>query len=306
MSASHIAIAATSGRCRTGALRLAMAGAALGAVLALTGTPVLAQSDPVVARVNGYEIHQSELAVAEEELAPSLQNVPPEARRDQLITYLSDMILVARSAEEKGLGSTTDFARKLQFAKTKILMETMLQAEAKTAITDEALHKVYETAVKDMGKEEEVHARHILVATEDEAKAVLADLKKGADFATLAKEKSKDPSGKTNGGDLGYFTKDQMVPEFADVAFKLPKGELSEPVKSQFGWHIIKVEDKRTKPVPTFDQVKPQLEQYVVRQSQASLISKLREGAKIEKVPAPGDKAPAPAAAAPVAPTEKK
>jgi peptidyl-prolyl cis-trans isomerase C len=141
-----------------------------------------------------------------------------------------------------------------------------------------------------------VHARHILVATEDEAKAVLADLKKGADFATLAKEKSKDPSGKTNGGDLGYFTKEQMVPEFAETAFKLPKGQLSEPVKTQFGWHIIKVEDKRTKPVPTYEQVKPQLEQYVMRNAQAEILTKLRADAKIEKVPAPSD---TPAAAAP-------
>jgi peptidyl-prolyl cis-trans isomerase C len=169
-------------------------------------------------------------------------------------------------------------------------MEAYLQAEAKTALTDQALHQVYDTAVKEMGKEEEVHARHILVPTEDEAKAILAELKKGADFATLAKEKTQDPSGKTNGGDLGYFTKGQMVPEFSDVAFKLGKGELSEPVKSQFGWHIIKVEDKRTKPVPTFEQIKPQLEQYVVRKAQTDMITKLRDGAKIEKIPAPSEK----------------
>jgi peptidyl-prolyl cis-trans isomerase C len=260
----------------------------------------LAQSDPVVARVNGYELHQSDLNVAEDELGASLGNVPAEAKRDQLITYLTDMVLVARAAEAKGLGATTEFARKLQFAKTKILMETLLAAEAKAAVTDEAMHKVYDTAVKDMGKEEEVHARHILVATEDEAKAVLADLKKGVDFATLAKEKTKDPSGKANGGDLGYFTKDQMVPEFAETAFKLPKGQLSDPVKTQFGWHIIKVEDKRMKPAPTYDQVKPQLEQFVVRQAQAEMISKLRADAKIEKIPQPGDKPAAPA------PAEKK
>ena len=117
------------------------------------------------------------------------------------------------------------------------------------------MHKVYDDAVKQMGSEQEVHARHILVATEDEAKAIEAELKKGADFATLAKEKSKDP-GAAEGGDLGYFTKDQMVPEFAEVAFKLDKGQISDPVKTQFGWHIIKVEDKRTKPTPTFDEVK--------------------------------------------------
>jgi peptidyl-prolyl cis-trans isomerase C len=265
-------------------------GTAVAALLVVGGAPASAQSDPVVARVNGYEIHQSDLAIADEELGANTQGMSPDAKREQLIGFLTDMVLVARAAEAKGMGSTTEFARKLQFAKTKILMEAYLQAEAKTALTDQALHQVYDTAVKEMGKEEEVHARHILVPTEDEAKAILAELKKGADFATLAKEKTQDPSGKTNGGDLGYFTKGQMVPEFSDVAFKLGKGELSEPVKSQFGWHIIKVEDKRTKPVPTFEQIKPQLEQYVVRKAQTDMITKLRDGAKIEKIPAPAEK----------------
>ena len=122
--------------------------------------------------------------------------------------------------------------------------------------------------------------------TEDEAKAIEAQLKKGADFATLAKEKSKDP-GAAEGGDLGYFTKDQMVPEFADVAFKLDKGQISDPVKTQFGWHIIKVEDKRTKPTPTFDEVKGQLENYVAHRAQADLVAKLRSAANIERLDQP-------------------
>src|SRR5258705_2132051 len=110
-----------------------------------------------------------------------------------------------------------------------------------------------------MGNEQEVPARHILVPTEDEAKAILAEVKKGTDFAELAKQKSKDPGAAAEGGDLGYFGKSQMVPEFAEAAFKMKKGEVSDPVKSQFGWHIIKVEDKRTKPVPAFENVKDQI-----------------------------------------------
>ena len=270
-------------RARSGALGLAFAGIVLGL------SPALAQSgDPVAARVNGFEIRQSDLAVAEDEFGANL----PEgaARRDALIGYYADLILLARAAEAKGMGSTTEFAKKLQFAKAKLLMETLLKAEAKAAVTDEALRKVYDEAVKEMGKEEEVHARHILLKTEDEAKTVLAELKKGSDFDKLAKEKSTDPSAKTNGGDLGYFGKEQMVPEFAEAAFKLKKGELSEPIKSQFGWHVIRSEDKRNKPVPEYDKVKPQLEQFVVRNSQAALITKLREGANIEKLPAPDEK----------------
>src|ERR1700733_12591710 len=149
----------------------------------------------------------------------------------------------------------------MAFEHNKVLMEALLKRTGESAMTDEAMHKVYDEAVKQMANEQEVHARHILVTTEDEAKAVAAALKKGADFAALAKDKSKDPSA-ADGGDLGYFTKDQMVPEFADVAFKLDKGQISDPVHTQFGWHVIKVEDKRTKPTPTFDEVKGQLENY--------------------------------------------
>ena len=129
------------------------------------------------------------------------------------------------------------------------------------------MRQVYDEAVKSMGGQEEVRARHILVETEDEAKAIVEQLKGGADFATLAKEKSKDP-GAADGGDLGYFGKEQMVPEFAEVAFKMYPGQISNPVKTQFGWHIIKLEDKRTKPVPEFEKVKDQIEAFVMRKAQ--------------------------------------
>ena len=139
--------------------------------------------------------------------------------------------------------------------------------------------------------------------TEDEAKAIEAELKKGADFATLAKEKSKDP-GAADGGDLGYFTKDQMVPEFAEVAFKLDKGQISDPVKTQFGWHIIKVEDKRTKPTPTFDEVQGQIENYVAHKAQAELVENLRKSATIERLDKPAP-APDPSTLNPAAPAKK-
>jgi len=132
------------------------------------------------------------------------------------------------------------------------------------------MKKVYEEAAKQIEGEQEVHARHILVESEDEAKAIGAELKKGADFAELAKKKSKDP-GASDGGDLGFFTKDQMVPEFSAVAFALEPGKISDPVKSQFGWHIIKVEEKRNRKAPEFEQVKSQIETYVTRKAQARL-----------------------------------
>jgi peptidyl-prolyl cis-trans isomerase C len=284
---SRAALAATAIRARSGALGLALAGA----LVLLTPTLATAQDrDPVAARVNGFEIRQSDLAIAEQDFGADLPGDSGADKREALIAYYTDMILMARAAEAKGMGSTVDFAKRLSFAKAKLLMDILLQEEAKAAVTDAALRKVYDQAVKDMGKEEEVHARHILVDGEDEAKAVVAELKKGGDFEKLAKAKSKDPSAAQNGGDLGYFTKEQMVPEFAEVAFKLGKGQLSDPVKSQFGWHVIRTEDKRTKPVPPFDQVKPQLVQFVVRNAQAAMVAKLRKGAQIEKLPAPAEK----------------
>jgi peptidyl-prolyl cis-trans isomerase C len=270
------------------------------AALVFAAPSARAQDDPVVARVNGTEIHQSDLAIAEEEVgAQQTAQMSPEAKRDYLVSFLADMLLVANAAEAKKVPDGAEFKRRLAFARNKLLMESYLQAEAKAAITDAAMRKVYDEAVGQMKSEPEVRARHILVESEDEAKAVLAELKKGADFAELAKSKSKDP-GSADGGDLGYFTKDQMVPEFSEVAFKLDKGALSDPVKSQFGWHIIKVEDKRDRKPPEFEKVKDQLEQYVVRRAQIEMITKLRNEGKIEKLAAPG------APAAPAAPAEQK
>ena len=161
-----------------------------------------------------------------------------------------------------------------------------------------------------------MHARHILIRAapgddkaskdaEDKIKAIIVRLKKGEDFTKVASDVTEDPSGKANGGDLGYFSKEQMVPEFSDTAFKLENGQISEPVKTQFGWHVIKVEDKRAKPVPKFEDVKPQIESYVTRKAQAELVTSLRASAKIEKMYKTEPPA-APAAPAKPAEPEKK
>ena len=276
------------------ARRAGFLAAALGLLLVAAG-PVAAQDkDPLIATVNGTEIHQSDLAVAEEE-AGQLPPMSPDAKKDYLVQFMADMILVSKAAEAKKMGDGADFKRKIAFARNKLLMEQLLQSVGKEALTDEATHKVYDDAVKQLGEQQEVHARHILFRAvpgdekagkdaEDKAKAVIARLNKGEDFAKLASELTEDPSGKANGGDLGYFSKEQMVPEFSDTAFKLEKGQISEPVKTQFGWHVIKVEDKRAKTVPKFEEVKPQIESYVTRKAQAELVTKLRAEAKIEKM----------------------
>lgn len=248
--------------------------------------PTFAQAtDPVIAKVDGVEIRESDYTLAEEDLGSNIpQQLNGDARRDFIISYLTDIMLVAKAAEAKKVTETKDFNTRLAFIRNKLLMESILQTEGKGAVTEQAMRKVYDDAVKQMSGDEEVRARHILVPTEAEAKTILSDLKKGGNFETIAKEKSKDPGAAAQGGDLGYFTKDQMVPEFAEVAFKLQKGALSDPVKTQFGWHIIKVEDKRSKSPPPFEQVKDQVETFVMRKAQAEYVGKLREAAKVERL----------------------
>lgn len=285
---------------RFGLAALAATGC-LVAVLA-TGLPVrAADSDPVVAKVNGSEIHASDVAMAEEELGPSLQQMDPSTRKDNVLSFLIDMKIVSKAAEDKKIENNEDFKKRLAFARSRLMMDSLLASEGKAATTDEAMKKVYDEAAKQITGEQEVRARHILVETEDEAKAVKAELDKGADFAELAKKKSKDP-GAADGGDLGFFTKEQMVPEFSAVAFALEPGKISDPVKSQFGWHIIKVEEKRNRKAPDFEQVKAQIETYVTRKAQADYVAKLREAAKIERTDATSGAATAPADAAKDAP----
>jgi peptidyl-prolyl cis-trans isomerase C len=151
-------------------------------------------------------------------------------------------------------------------------------------VTPDAARKLYDETVKSIPSEQEVRARHILVENEDEAKTVAGRVKGGEDFAKVAGEVSKDPGSKTDGGDLGFFTKDRMVEPFAEAAFKLEPGQISDPVKSQFGWHVIKVEEKRAKPAPTFEETKDQVEAYLGRKAQQDLIMSLRKDAKIEKL----------------------
>jgi peptidyl-prolyl cis-trans isomerase C len=282
----------------------ALGALALAVVFAALTTLRAQDSNPVVARANGVDIRQSDLALAEDEVGASMPQMPPDQKREYLITYLADIIVLSQAADQQKIGDRPDIKHRIEFERNKVLMEALLQDAGRAAATDEAMHKVYDDAVKQMPPEQEVHARHILVATEDEAKGIEAQLKKGADFATLAKEKSKDP-GAVDGGDLGYFTKDQMVPEFAEAAFKLDKGQISDPVKTQFGWHIIKVEDKRTKPTPTYDEVKSQLATYVEHRAQADLVQKLRGAANIERLGQPSPPAADPSALNPAAPAKK-
>lgn len=247
----------------------------------------------MLAKVNGKEITDKDLKIANEDLGASVpQQLKGKARDAYLLDYLIDGELVAQKAKAEKLDQAPDFPDKVTYYRDKLLMQALLEKVAKAATTDAALHKVYDAAAKANKPETEIHARHILVATKAEAEAALKRIKGGEDFAKVAKEVSKDSA--ADGGDLGWFTKERMVPEFANAAFKLKVGQISDPVKTQFGWHIIQVEGTRQTTFPPFDQVKEQVTRYVMQKAQSELISQLRKDAKIERL-GPAAETPAPA-----------
>lgn len=252
-----------------------------GAALAFASA---AHADPkILAKVDGVAISEDDVADAMMDIGPGLpQKLDGPARQKYVLDYLIDMKLVAKKALAEKLDSGAVFTRRLAYYHDKLAMESELTDVATKAATDEAEHKAYDEAAKAQPPQPEVHARHILLPTEEEAKVALERIKKGEDFAKVATELSKDPGGE--GGDLGWFTKDKMVPEFADSAFKMEAGQVSDPVKSQFGWHVIKVEEKRMKTFPAFEQIKDQAARYVAQKAQSEMITKLREGSKIERM----------------------
>ncbi|GLK78153.1 hypothetical protein GCM10008171_34070 [Methylopila jiangsuensis] len=309
--------------CISSGRRTAALGASL--ALALLATSALAQPAPataaapaavdpktVLATVDGEEVTAGEVEIAQEDLQQSTASMTDVQRRDYALNYLIDLKIAANAAEKEKVGDSDDFKRRMAYLHDRALMEELLQRTAKAAVTDEAMRKLYDDTVKNLKPEPEVRASHILVKTEDEAKSVKERLAKGEDFAKIATEVSTDPGSAKQGGDLGFFGKGQMVPAFDEAAFKLEPNVVSEPVKTQFGFHVIKVTEKRERPVPTFEQVKPQIEQYVVRTAQQDLVLKLRGQSKVERTeagkPAEAPAAPAvvPAPAAPAAPDAPK
>ncbi|MGA8172794.1 MAG: peptidylprolyl isomerase [Methylocystis sp.] len=240
----------------------------------------------VLAKVNGVEITDDDAKLAAEDIGASIpRQLEGKARETYLVDLLVDEQLVVQKAQADKLAETPEFAKRLGYLRDKALMETLLGNVAKSAATESAIKETYDTAAKNQKPDTEYHAHHILVATEDQAKAVRTRLKAGEDFGKVATELSKDPGAK--GGDLGWFTKDRMVTEFADAVAKMEPGQLSDPVKSQFGWHVIKLDEKRPKVFPPLDQIRDQVVRYVEQKAQRDLLAKLHEGAKIERPDAP-------------------
>jgi peptidyl-prolyl cis-trans isomerase C len=275
---------------RRGILAAAVASTALASPLALAQDKPAAPPAPA-ATVNGDPISEAEIKIAEEDLGESFSGMTPEQRREAVLTLLIDIKLGAAAAEKANLADSDEFKARLDYLREKALMQEYIETSGAKAVSEDAVKKLYDETVKDMSPETEVRARHVLVESEDEAKKARERLEKGEDFATVAKEMSKDPGSGQQGGDLGFFTKEQMVPEFSEAAFSLEPGKLSAPVKSNFGWHVIKVEEKRERPVPSLDQVRGQITLYLTRRAQQDLITTLRNEAKITRATPPATEA---------------
>lgn len=243
-----------------------------------------AGNDPLVAKVGDQEIHQSDIDLGVANLDPQLAQLPDDQKKLAALSAAIDVKAIAKVAAADGIDKTDDFNKRMAFLREREMHNAYFRKNVVDTVTDDEIKARYDEEIKKMPPQDEVHARHILVKTEDEAKDIIKQLDAGKDFAELAKAKSSDPN-KSEGGDLGYFTRGRMVKEFEDAAFALNKGEYTKtPVKTQFGFHVIKVEDKRVAPPPPLDQVKDQIRQLVMRDKYIALLSKAKADVKVDIV----------------------
>lgn len=270
-------------------LSIALLAVALPLSTALAETP-----DPVAAIVNGVEIHRSDLEAFLQTLPEQYRQMPLEMVYGPVLDRVIDGKLLSAKAEKDGLPSDPEVEQAIAKARELVLRDQLLRRTYEAAGTEAALQAAYEAEKQrpDFAYEE-VNARHILVASKDEADKVLAELDAGRSFAELAKESSTDPGSKDKGGDLGWFRKEAMVAPFAEAAFTIPPGTVGkEPVQTEFGWHVIEVVDKRTH-TPSFEEMRPQLQQIAGRKAIDELLVQVREGAEIKKFGPDGKELPA-------------
>jgi len=255
-----------------------------------------AKKDPVVARVDGAEIRLSHLEAARAQLDPRLANVPLARIYRPLLEQVIQQKLLANAGRKANLHNDPQIKSQMALIEDRLIQSVYMGKKIRSEITEDAVKKRYEAYLKTQKAGDEVHARHILVKTEQEAKAVIEQLKKGADFAKLAREKSTGPS-KVQGGDLGWFSKGEMVPEFDKVVFALKKGEYSKtPVRTQFGWHVILVEGRRKSAPPSLESVRNQLARNMAREIFQAEVKRLQKQAKISRYNADGSPIAAPGA----------
>ena len=238
--------------------------------------------ETVVATVGGEAITEADLSFAAEDLTQELQQMPAEQRKPFLLRVLIDMKVMAKAGKDAGMAETPLFQQRLQYLEERALRRAFFAETIANAVTEEAVRASYDKFVAEFVPAEEIRASHILVSSEEEAKAVKAELDGGADFVALAKEKSIDP-GAANGGDLGFFGKGMMVAPFEAAAYALTEiGQVSEPVQSQFGWHVIRLEEKRQSTPPAFEAVASQLQQQLLMTTFDDTVAKLMDGVAID------------------------
>ena len=245
--------------------------------------PAAVSPDTVIATIGGTPVTEADLAIAIADLDQQFARLPADQRRAAALSAVIEIRLMAAEARAKGLDKDADFQRRFAFLEQRALHGETIEKEIADKITDADLRARYDAQLAEVAPTNEVHARHILVKTKEEAEAIIKDLDAGGDFQKIAAEKTDDPSGKDSGGDLGWFGPGQMVPEFETAAFALePGGYTKEPVQSQFGWHVILVEEKRAKQPPAFDEVKEQFRSMILRDKYFALVKQLREAGAVE------------------------
>ncbi len=268
---------------RHAALAGLLATSLLAAVSPVPAQPQPAASDPVVARVDGADIRLSDVTEAAKRLPEQFQGMPPQILYPLVIDQLISEMVLTQAGRRERLHETPDLRRQLARIEDRLIQQALIGREIDAKVTDEVLRDRYRRDIAEKPAEAEVRVRHILLATETEAHAVLADLARGADFATLARERSRGP-GAADGGDLGFFKRDEMPEAFAEAAFALAPGQVSPaPVRTQFGWHVIKVEERRDEPRPSFEQVRDDLRRAAAQEVAEALIERLRAAARIER-----------------------
>lgn len=241
-------------------------------------------ADPLLATVNGDEIHQSDVLRVIATLPPQVQSMPPQIIMPAIVDQIINGKLIAQEGYEQDLQQTEEVQERLERAEERFVQEVYLTRAVEERITPERLQEAYEEYLRQNPPQEEVKASHILVETEEEAQQIIDEIEGGADFASIARERSTDTAAAQQGGDLGYFTQDQMVEPFAEAAFAMEPDEVSdEPVQTQFGWHVIKVTDKRETTQPTLEEVRDELRNTLSETIIAEVVDTLRADAEIER-----------------------
>jgi len=252
-------------------------------------TPAAASPDPnsVVAEINGEKVTRQQVIDSADDL-PAQVRAQIDLVFPQLLERYIGLTLIGAEGRKQNLAEDPTVKKRVAEAEEQAIRQAYVGQVLQEKVTDEAMRARYDEKVKELADVEEVRAQHILVEKEEDAKAIIAELQGGADFAELAKTKSTDKGSGANGGELGWFTKDVMVKEFSDAAFAMKPGDISaEPVKTQFGWHVIKVAERRKKAPPSFEQMKSQIQADLSEEAIQQVVDDLRKAADVKILIAP-------------------